>query len=159
MKLVVLAVGKPGAVLAEAIREYESRAARYWTMEFIEVRAERAVKQGDERRVREAESARILERVTAGFEVFALTRTGGDAWTSVRLARYLGELAARSRPGAVFMIGGAYGLSEDALMRADRRLRLSTFTLPHDFARLLLAEQLYRAGTILRGEPYHKGGE
>jgi 23S rRNA (pseudouridine1915-N3)-methyltransferase len=57
------------------------------------------------------------------------------------------------------MIGGAFGLSDTVLKEADRRMRLSTFTLPHDFARLLLLEQLYRAGTIARGEPYHKGRE
>jgi 23S rRNA (pseudouridine1915-N3)-methyltransferase len=159
VKIVVIAVGKPGALLAEAIREYESRAARYWSIEFIEVRAERALGEADQRRVKDAESVRVLERVTMGYELFALTRGGGDAWTSTRLAKHLGDLAARSRPGAAFMIGGAFGLSDDALMRADRRLRLSTFTLPHDVARLVLAEQLYRAGSILRGEPYHKGGE
>lgn len=159
MKLVVIAVGRPSALLADAIREYESRAARYWSIEFIEVRAERALGEADQRRVKDVESVRVLERVTTGFELFALTRGGGDAWTSTRLAKHLGDLAARSRPGAAFMIGGAFGLSDDALMRADRRLRLSTFTLPHDLARLLLAEQLYRAGSILRGEPYHKGGE
>jgi 23S rRNA (pseudouridine1915-N3)-methyltransferase len=159
VKLTVLVVGKPSPLLVEAIREYESRAARYWSIEFVEVRAERSSKEGDEGRVRNLESVRLLERVTTGYELFALTRGGGDAWTSTRLAKYLADLETRAKPGVAFMIGGAFGLSEDALMRADRRMRLSTFTLPHDVARLMLAEQLYRAGTILRGEPYHKGGE
>lgn len=156
MKLTVIAVGKPVALLAGAIREYERRAARYWPIDFIEVRQERSAK-GGEQAVRDAESGRALERVPSGTDLFVLTRVGGDAWSSSRLARFLGDAAVHGRAGVSFLIGGAHGLSEDAIRRADRRMRLSTFTLPHDVARLILAEQLYRAGTILRGEPYHKG--
>ena len=60
-------------------------------------------------------------------------------------------------PGITFLIGGAFGLDPELVRGADHRVSLSTLTLPHAFARLLLAEQLYRAGTILRNEPYHKG--
>jgi 23S rRNA (pseudouridine1915-N3)-methyltransferase len=56
-----------------------------------------------------------------------------------------------------FLIGGAHGLDDDVLRRADLALTLSPFTLPHELARLVLLEQVYRACTILRGEPYHKG--
>jgi len=59
--------------------------------------------------------------------------------------------------GVAFIIGGAYGLGEGVLARAQQELSLSPMTLPHQVARLVLSEQLYRAGTILRGEPYHKG--
>jgi len=55
-----------------------------------------------------------------------------------------------------FLIGGAHGLGEALRTRAHRRLSLAPWTLPHELARLVLAEQLYRAGTMLRGEPYHK---
>jgi 23S rRNA (pseudouridine1915-N3)-methyltransferase len=158
LRVTVIAVGKPGALLADAIREYETRAARYWTAEFIEVKQEKA-KNAPIENVRESESGRVLQKLPAGAEVFALTRVGGDAWSSQRLARHLAEGAARAKPGFAFMIGGAFGLSDEAIRRADRRMRLSTFTLPHDVARLVLAEQLYRAGTIVRGEPYHKGVE
>jgi 23S rRNA (pseudouridine1915-N3)-methyltransferase len=67
--------------------------------------------------------------------------------------------ATHGSAGAAFLIGGALGLADEVLRAADRRMRLSTFTFPHDIARLMLAEQLYRAGTIVRGEPYHKGSE
>ena len=156
MKLTVIVVGRPGGLLADAIREYEARAARYWPIEFVEVKAGRGRSAGD---VQAAESARVLERVPEGVELFVLTRPGGDAWSSSRLARYLGEAGVRGRSGIAFMIGGAFGLSDEAIRQADRRMRLSTFTLPHDVARLVLTEQLYRAGTIARGEPYHKGEE
>lgn len=158
MRLSVITVGKPGAHVADAIREYEERARRYWSVDVIEVKAERASRGKAEADVRAAESERLLKRVPAGFERIVLTRTG-DAWSSARLARYLNELARMSRPGAAFLIGGAFGLDDDVLREADKRMRLSAFTLPHDFARLVLAEQLYRAGTLVRGEPYHKGGE
>jgi len=59
--------------------------------------------------------------------------------------------------GVAFVIGGAFGLDESVLRKARTRLSLSDLTLPHEMARLVLAEQLYRAGTIIRGEPYHKG--
>ncbi|MFW6078014.1 MAG: 23S rRNA (pseudouridine(1915)-N(3))-methyltransferase RlmH [Gemmatimonadota bacterium] len=157
MKLELVAVGRPDARLAEAIREYEARASRYWPFESVEVKAERAGRGVGPAEVRRAESARLRDRVGPGLDVVALTRMGRGL-TSMNLAAYIQELALRSLPGAAFVIGGAYGLSEELIRSADRRLSLSTLTLPHDLARLVLVEQLYRAGTIARGEPYHKGG-
>ncbi len=154
----MLVVGRPAALLADAIAEYERRAGRYWTLDVVEVREEKGRKGLPLDRLRTAESARLLERVPAGAEVVALTRAG-EAWSSARLARYLEALALDGRAGAAFLIGGAFGLSTEAIARAQHRLSLSALTLPHELARLLLAEQLYRAGTIVRGEPYHKGAE
>lgn len=157
MKLEVIVVGRPGALLAGAIAEYERRAARYWPVRFVEVRSVKAKPNMPAEAVREAEGERLLERVPPGFRIIALTREGGDAWSSARLARFLEEQVVQSGPDLAFVIGGALGLPDSLLRLADRRMRLSAFTLPHDLARLLLAEQLYRAGTIVRGEPYHKG--
>ena len=155
MKLLVVSVGRPGRLLAEAIDEYERRAGRYWNLETIEVREERAGRGKGEDEVREAESRRLLERVPAGFERIVLTRNG-TRWSSTDLARHLESLAVTAHPGAAFLIGGALGRTEGAQRQAERRLSLSPLTLPHELARLLLGEQLYRAGTIVRGEPYHK---
>ncbi|MEJ2184521.1 MAG: 23S rRNA (pseudouridine(1915)-N(3))-methyltransferase RlmH [Gemmatimonadota bacterium] len=156
MKVLLVAVGRPGRLLAPAIREYEARAARYWPFEVVEVREEKA--RGTAEDVRSAESERLLAAVPDGVETVAVTRTG-KAWSSTRLARYLQDLAVQSAPGAAFLIGGALGLAPDTIAHARHRLSLSAFTLPHDIARLHLAEQIYRAGTITRGEPYHKGAE
>lgn len=155
MKVWVLAVGRPRPLLRAAIEEYEQRAARYWSLESIEVRAEKAVPGMPNDRVRSAESARLLERVSANAELVALTRAG-EPWDSAQLAHHLQDLAVSGRPGIAFLIGGALGLSAEAVNRASRRLSLSALTLPHELARLVLTEQLYRAGTIVRGEPYHK---
>jgi 23S rRNA (pseudouridine1915-N3)-methyltransferase len=155
LKILLLAVGRPGPLYRDAINEYEQRAARYWPFEAIEVKEEKGGRSAPEDRVRELEAARLLERTPGGLELVALTRTG-EAWDSARLARYLQDLASSARPGAAFLIGGAFGLGEKAIARATRQLSLSAFTMPHELARLVLTEQLYRAGTIARGEPYHK---
>lgn len=156
MKVMVVSVGRPGRMISDAVEDYERRAGRYWNLEVVEVREERGGRGRAPAAIREEEAARLLERVPAGFEIVALTRDG-TAWTSVELAHHLERLAIESRPGIAFLIGGALGLGESALARAQRRLSLSSFTLPHELARLILTEQIYRAGTIIRGEPYHKG--
>lgn len=156
MKLWVIAIGRVGRALEPVIAEYATRAQRYWPVEVIEVKEERAGRSSDEDAVRSAEAERLLRRAPKDAELVALTRTG-DAWTSERLSRYIQERAVEASTGIAFVIGGAFGLGDAVLKEAHRRMRLSTFTFPHDIARLLLLEQLYRAGTIARGEPYHKG--
>lgn len=155
MKLSLIAVGRVRKVFEAPVREYEERLRRYFIFEAMEVREEPFRGGGDADRVRAAEGARLLARVPASAEVIALHPTG-QAWTSEQLARYLSELALRGSAGAAFLIGGAFGLSDEVLAAARHPLSLSAFTLPHEMARLVLTEQIYRAGTIARGEPYHK---
>lgn len=156
MEVVIATVGRPRAAgLREAIHDYEERAARYFRLRVEEVpTAELPETAADLARRREGEA--LLGRVPGGSEPVALARAG-KGLTSEGLAAYLGKLATYGRPGVTFLIGGAFGLDETVLERARRRLSLSPMTLPHELARLVLAEQIYRAGTILRGEPYHKG--
>jgi len=157
VKLLVVGVGRPKGALAEAVAEYEKRAGRYWKLDVVEVTAGvRGSASAPPERVRGAEAERILARIPNGLDIVALTRLG-QSMSSRELAVWLQELGTRSEPGAAFVIGGASGLGEAVLERADRRLSLSPLTMPHEMARLVLAEQLYRAGTIVRGEPYHKG--
>ncbi len=154
--MLVAAVGQVRGSLAAGVAEYEERARRYWKMEVIEVGAGASGRDPSPERVMDAEAERLLARLPAGHEIVALTRVG-RSMGSRGLARYLEKHAVRSSPGVAFVLGGAYGLGEEVLSRATKRLSLSAMTLPHEMARLVLAEQLYRAGTILRGEPYHKG--
>ncbi|HEV2130702.1 MAG TPA: 23S rRNA (pseudouridine(1915)-N(3))-methyltransferase RlmH [Longimicrobiaceae bacterium] len=156
MKVQLLCVGRPRGVLADAIAEYESRLRHYFTFEVAEVREETFRRAGDIDRVRDEEGKRLLGRMVPTHELVALTRDGAQ-WSSERFSTYLATLAVQAASGATFAIGGAYGLAEEVLRRSTHRLSLSTFTLPHELARLVLTEQLYRAGTINRGEPYHKG--
>jgi 23S rRNA (pseudouridine1915-N3)-methyltransferase len=151
-----VAVGRVRGALADAVQEYEARAGRYWKLETVEVAAGlKGSASVIAERVMEAEAERLLARVPAGFDLVALTREGREM-SSRELAAYLQELGTRSAPGVAFVIGGAFGLGEAVLRRTARKLSLSALTLPHEMARLVLAEQLYRAGTIVRGEPYHK---
>lgn len=156
MKVCVVAVGRPRGTLAEAIADYERRAGHYWRLDVVEVQAGVRGGSPDAEAVRAAEGERILERLPEGLDVVALTR-GGRGTGSEELARDLQRRAVEAHPGVAFVLGGAYGLADAVLERALRTLSLSAMTLPHEMARLVLAEQLYRAGTILRGEPYHKG--
>lgn len=159
MKLLLAAVGRPRAPgLKRAIQDFEGRIGHYFNFEVREVGAERARGGAGARAAAvRRESERLLESVPEGFDVIAVDERG-DAWTSEELARYLGELAVLGRAGAAFLIGGPFGHARDLRERARHVLALSRFTLPHELARLVLVEQIYRAGTILRGEPYHKGG-
>ena len=102
------------------------------------------------------EEALLLARLPEPAQIVALTRTG-RGMGSTDLASYLQDHALHSTPEVCFVIGGAFGLGAGVLDRAHKRWSLSEATLPHELARLVLAEQLYRAGTIVRNEPYHKG--
>lgn len=155
MKFRIVAVGKPRAQsLAAAIQDYETRAARYWPLEIREVREEPARAASPEV-VREREGERLLAAAGAGALVVAC-EGDGEARTSAELAAWMTAERERASRDVAFLIGGAFGLSPAVRTAASQRLSFSRFTFPHEIARLLLAEQLYRAGTIVRGEPYHK---
>ena len=156
MRVLVVAVGKVKGPLAPVVGEYERRAARYWKLAIEEVDAGARRGARDPQAVMTAEAERLLAHVPGELELIALTR-GGKEMSSEELSGYLQEQAVRSSAGVAFVIGGAHGLAQEVLTKARRRLSLSAMTLPHEVARLVLAEQLYRAGTIARGEPYHKG--
>lgn len=153
MKVTVLVVGRVGKRFAPIVSEYEARASRYWKLEVHEVSAAKSDRPDEVRRI---ESERLLSRIPERSRVFALTRRG-EAWSSERLSEALGEVALRGGKDVTFLIGGAFGLADERIAGADHRISLSAMTLPHDLARLVLMEQLYRAGTLMRGEPYHKG--
>lgn len=153
MRVVVAAVGKPRhAALASAIDDYETRAARYWPLDVHAVREERATGLSP-REVMDREGERLLAKV--GSARILACDPGGRSFTSEQFADLLQRERERNRDIA-FLIGGAFGLSQAVLDRAAMRLSLAPWTLSHELARLVLAEQLYRAGSIVRREPYHK---
>jgi 23S rRNA (pseudouridine1915-N3)-methyltransferase len=153
MRLTVAVVGKPrNAALAAAIHEYETRAARYWPLDVHEVKEERAAS-GDSRLVRKREGERLAERI--GSARVVACDISGKSFTSEKFAEWLRTERDRDRDLA-FVIGGAFGLSDDLLASSSGRISLAPWTLAHELARLVLAEQLYRAGSIVRGEPYNK---
>lgn len=155
MQLSVVAVGKSRQLLGEAITEYETRAARYWPL-LVHVVREEPARSSTPLQVCEREGERLLARVPTTAALVACDE-GGRSFNSAQFAAWLGERRDAAQDVA-FVIGGAYGLSSAVRGRAMMSLALAAWTLPHEMARLVLAEQLYRAGTLLRGEPYHKIG-
>ena len=154
MRLVVAVVGKARhPALGEAIRDYEERAARYWPLDVHEVREERASGVPVDK-VLQREGERLAERIPDRAQRVAC-EIGGKALTSEQFADFLRSARDQDRDVA-FIIGGAYGLSATVKSNSTMKLSLAPWTLPHEIARLVLAEQIYRAGTIVRGEPYHK---
>lgn len=138
MKLVVVAVGKIREKHLRAVADdYLSRAQHYARVSEVEVKAD-------------AELERALPREAT---VIALD-PGGEALTSRELAARVERWGQRGKGELAFVIGGAEGIPKPLLAAAHARLSLSSLTLPHRLARVLLYEQLYRAFTILRGEPY-----
>ena len=154
MRLVVAVVGKArNPALGEAIRDYEKRAARYWPLDVHEVREERAAGISVDK-VREREGQRLAKKVPERAETVACD-ISGRSFDSAQFAEFLQSAREQDRDLA-FLIGGAFGLPSDMTAKSSVKLSLAPWTLPHEIARLVLAEQIYRAGTIVRGEPYHK---
>lgn len=154
MRILLLTIGRPrDGSLAAAIAEYEQRARRYWPLEVVEVREEpgRSLTPDE---VRRREGERLLEKVPATAHLVACDERGA-LMDSRRFAGFVQDGRERAQDIA-FVIGGAHGLDARVRERARTTLAFCSWTLPHELARLVLAEQLYRAGTIVRGEPYHK---
>jgi 23S rRNA (pseudouridine1915-N3)-methyltransferase len=154
MHLTLLAVGdKMPGWAEEATAEYLKRMPREARVELLTVKAEKRAGQPAEV-LKQADTARLLEKLPPGARVVALDEHGRQVTT-----RELADLLARwleSGRDTCLVIGGADGLGQEVLQRAELILSLSRLTLPHALARVLLAEQLYRAWSLLAGHPYHR---
>ena len=153
MQLDVIAVGRVrDSGLRAACDDYLTRTRRYLKVGEHEVPAARARRPAD---VRKLEGERLLARIPAKSRGVALTRKG-RALDSAAFAERVSAWRRDARDVAL-VIGGADGLDPAVLERCETHLSLSPLTFPHELARVVLYEQLYRACTILGGEPYHKG--
>lgn len=153
MQLILLAVGKLRPALREVCDDYLRRTARVITV------TEREIRQAGPRtaaaRQRDEEGRRLLEGLPAGMPMVLLDRVG-TPWTSEALAEQLQQWRVAARDRAL-VIGGATGVADPVRARAEQVWSLGALTLPHELVRVVVAEQLYRATTILQGQPYHKG--
>jgi 23S rRNA (pseudouridine1915-N3)-methyltransferase len=134
VRIVVVAVGRLRPPFADDMQHYQKLLARHTRLELIEVRED------------EQAARRIPERA-----FLSLLHRDGEMFDSLAFSRFL-EQRRRSGRDLCFVIGGPYGLELDEV---DHRLSLGVITLPHQLARVVLLEQLYRAHKILAGEPYH----
>jgi 23S rRNA (pseudouridine1915-N3)-methyltransferase len=153
VRLRVLSVGRDRSGLYQpAAEEYAGRIARYAKLELLEL--PEAKKHAGTPQAREEEGQAILAKVGARERLVALDERGREH-SSPELAQRLQAWLTGGRD-VTLVLGGADGLAPPVLARAEERLSLSRMTLAHRLARVVLLEQLYRAFTILRGEPYHK---
>ncbi len=154
MKITLLLIGKTNSAEVKAIcDDYRKRINHYMKMEEI-ILDNGSVKIQDKQKVKEKEGEVILKKLTPTDFVVLLDDKGKE-FTSVQFAQYLNNQFNQSVKNICFVVGGAYGFSEDVYQRANAKLSLSKMTFSHQIVRAIFAEQLYRAFTILRGEPYH----
>lgn len=155
MKIILLAIGRTdSAYLREGIDGYLARIGHYMPMEFRILPDIKNTKSltPDVQKVREGEC--FIDALQPGDRVVLLDERGKE-YTSVEFARLIDRNAVSGLKRLVFVIGGPYGFSQAMYDRADARLSLSRMTFSHEMVRLFFVEQIYRAMTILRGEPYH----
>jgi 23S rRNA (pseudouridine1915-N3)-methyltransferase len=153
VKLRVVAIGKDrSGLFAPAVEEYAKRLSRYVKFELVEVPEAR--RHAGTPRAKDEEGEALLARIGERERVVLLDERGIEE-TSEAFARRVERWLGRGQD-VVLVLGGSDGLSDAIRARGQETLALSRFTLAHRLARVVLVEQLYRAMTILRGEPYHK---
>ena len=154
MTATILAIGKMKfAPYRSAADEYMKRLQHYLTLREIEVKSATSPKLS-ELQIRETESRQLMSNITNTTHLFVLDERG-KMFDSVTLSTMIGKLVSSSTDFA-FAIGGAFGHHDCIRQRANTLLALSPMTFPHELARVMIYEQLYRAMTILKNEPYHK---
>lgn len=152
----VIAVGKlKERFWTQSCEEYLKRLKRYAKMSVVEIADRDPERCGGSERERNLEGADILSALPDAAYVVALDREG-TLVSSEDISDLEQDVAVRGGRVLVFVIGGSTGLSEEVLARADTRISLGRITLPHNLARVVVLEQIYRGFKISRGEPYHK---
>ncbi|MGQ9632161.1 MAG: 23S rRNA (pseudouridine(1915)-N(3))-methyltransferase RlmH [bacterium] len=157
MRISIIAVGRmKNASLRSTAEEYIKRIRRYVPIEILELKEERSHSASDAGRARSKEAERIRNHLKGGCLVALDER--GNLLSSEEFSRFLRNfILGREKDARIcFAIGGPTGLDGGLVGEADLVLSLSRMTLPHELARVVLLEQIYRAMTIIREEPYHK---
>jgi 23S rRNA (pseudouridine1915-N3)-methyltransferase len=155
MKIVLIQVG--GTVdhyLKTGVDEYVKRLKHYTSFEIIELRDQKNASKMSKDELRLKEGKDLLAKLNSGDFVVVLDEVGKQC-SSEEFATFIQAKMNQACKRLVFIIGGAFGFSEDVYQRANQKLGLSKMTFSHRMIRLLFVEQLYRAHTILRNEPYH----
>ncbi|OJU53150.1 MAG: 23S rRNA (pseudouridine(1915)-N(3))-methyltransferase RlmH [Bacteroidales bacterium 45-6] len=155
MKIALLVIGKTDKTyFVDAIKEYADRLQHYVPFELIVIPDLKNAKNIPEQQQKEKEGDLILKNIQLGDELVLLDERGKE-FTSLKFADYMARKMQTVSKRLVFVIGGPYGFSEEVYKKAKESVTLSRMTFSHQMVRLVFVEQLYRAMTILRGEPYH----
>ena len=159
MRLTLLWVGRTrDRNIRAAARLYVDRIGRYLPVDVVEVKDEAAADEHAGAEALRKEGRRIREKLPPGHEVVLLD-VGGRELSTGEFAEFLGRrlsASSSSLRGVAFVVGGHQGVDEETRQTADHIISLSRMTLPHEMARLVLVEQIYRVMTILRGGRYHR---
>lgn len=155
MKILLLAIGKTDEdYLVSGIKKYVGRLGHYTPFEMKEIPDPRNRKTLSEEQQKKAESFLLLQQLQPTDRVVLLDENGKQ-FTSIQFAESLEKQIASGAKRLVFVIGGPYGFAQEVYDRANTKMSLSPMTFSHQMVRLVFVEQLYRAFTILKGEPYH----
>lgn len=155
MKVFFAVVGKTREkYIREGVNDYTGRIRKYVPFEYVELQGAKLAGARGEEMVREKESAAVLKFLSQK-DCVVLLDEHGEPYSSADLALFLQKKMNSGIRSLVFIAGGPYGFGIDVLHKADNRLSLSRMTFSHQMVRLIFLEQLYRAFTILRNEPYH----
>lgn len=155
MRIHLIAIGeRMPAWVEQGYNEYAKRLGPELVLRLQEISAEKRGKNADLKRILYKEGERMLQAIPTDCAVVALDREG-QSWSTPQLAEQLQGWMQSGRDVAM-LIGGPEGLAQACLQRANLRLSFSRLTFPHPLMRIILAEQLYRASTILKNHPYHK---
>jgi 23S rRNA (pseudouridine1915-N3)-methyltransferase len=155
MKIKIICIGKTGKkFLEDGEQEYLGRLKHYIAVERIEIPDLKNQRNLSQQQIKELEGKEILSRVSAGEQLYLLDERG-KSFSSVGFSDFLSARFNAGGKAIVFVIGGAYGFSEEVYAQALGKISLSEMTFSHQMVRMIFFEQLYRAMTIQRGEPYH----
>jgi len=154
MKITLIQTGKTRFnYLQEGISDYQKRLSHYINFEELTLPDLKDKKNLSIEEIKVQEGTQLLKRFTPSDFVILLDKNG-KSFSSMELANYLQKRIISGR-NIVLVIGGAYGFSQEVYNRANEKISLSKMTFSHQLVRLILVEQLYRAMTIIKGEPYH----
>lgn len=155
MKISFLTVGKTTfPFVKEGVDIFIKRIKHYTTFEYIEIPELKNTSSLSKEQIKEKEGDLILKHLRNTDKVILLDERG-RSFTSIEWSKEIGREIISGTKSLVFIVGGAYGFSESVYDRADGKLSLSSMTFSHQIIRLFFIEQLYRAFTIIKGEPYH----
>lgn len=156
VKIRIICVGKvKERYIRQGIEDYLGRLKRYTDVEYVEVKDEKILNPFSEELIKKREAERIEKTFLPDGLVIVLDE-GGQSFSSKMLAEFLQRQQVQGTRVIQFVIGGTLGVADSILKKAFKVLSLSKMTFTHQLSRLILLEQLYRAFTILKGEPYHK---
>lgn len=155
MNMILLTVGKTDVKwVKEGLDLYVSRLKHYVPFSVVEIPELKKVSSLTHQQIKEKEGELILKQVGPS-DILVLMDEHGREYRSLEFAEFIEKQMASGAKNVIFTIGGAYGFSEEVYQRASLKISLSKMTFSHQMVRAIFAEQLYRAFTILKGEPYH----